>query len=155
MPLCLQLATNDLFRDFILLDSCDAAAVNEYLNSQNKTGKSNIYRGSSIGSKSRKNFQSPTQRSGGTGHKSAGKSQDVDVNNFTSTDHEHESNHFNNEASPPAYDIPDNDTHDFGMENGYPEARESDSDDSDSEDPWKPLNPHEPGNLKVKPYKRG
>ncbi|ONM57754.1 Condensin-2 complex subunit H2 [Zea mays] len=25
---------------------------------------------------------------------------------------------------------------------------------SDDEDPWKPLNPHEPGNLKIRPYRR-
>jgi condensin-2 complex subunit H2 len=26
---------------------------------------------------------------------------------------------------------------------------------SDDEDPWKPLNTHEPGHLKIRPYMRG
>lgn len=137
----LQLATNDLFRDFILLDSCDAAAVNDFLNSSN----SNFCRGSSIASKSRRGFHSPTFHTGGSCHKSAGKNQDVDVNNLTPLVCEFEPNNCNIEASPLV--------NDFGLGNEHSDL--SDSDDSDSTDPWKPLNPHEPGNLKVKPYKKG
>lgn len=29
------------------------------------------------------------------------------------------------------------------------------SDLEDEDDPWKPLNPPEPGNLKVKPFRKG
>lgn len=146
------LATNDLFRDFILLDSCDAAVVNDYLNSENKASKSNFCRGSSITSKSRRGFHSPSNHSCGTGHKSARNNQDVDVNNLTSLVGEFKSNNCNIEASPPANDFPEKDGNDFGLGNEHSDF--SESDDSDSADLWKPLNPHEPGNLKVKPYKK-
>ncbi|KAL4556616.1 hypothetical protein LXL04_039274 [Taraxacum kok-saghyz] len=44
------------------------------------------------------------------------------------------------------------DDHDFNMDDGFsqPEAFDDDDDDDDEEDPWKPLNPHEKGNLKLK-----
>ncbi|CAI9118886.1 OLC1v1020513C1 [Oldenlandia corymbosa var. corymbosa] len=144
------LATNDLFRDFVLLDSCDAVAVNEFLNSQNKSGKlnSDARLGISSNSKSHKSFLSPNGRSGGTGHKlSAQKSLHTDINQSPLVDG-FESNDCGVENSPPADDFPDQDVGDFDVHNGF-------SDDSDGEDPWKPLNPHEPGNLKVKPYKKG
>lgn len=50
-------------------------------------------------------------------------------------------------------DMPDNYEDGHGGDDGYPEPRGSDN--SDDEDSWKPLNPHEPGNLKVKPYRKG
>lgn len=50
-------------------------------------------------------------------------------------------------------DMHDNYDDGHGDEDGYPEPR--DADDSDDEDPWKPLNPHEPGILKAKPYRKG
>lgn len=153
LALFLQLATNDLFRDFILLDSCDAAVVNDFLNSENKASNSNFCRGSSITSKSRRGFHSPTNHTGGSVHKSAGKNKDVDVNILTSLVRECESNNCNIEASPPVNDFPENDGNDFGLGNEHSDL--SESDDSDSADPWKPLNPHEPGTLKVKPYKKG
>lgn len=44
----------------------------------------------------------------------------------------------------------------FDMDNAYPGSYMAGSDDDgDSNDPWKPLNSHEPGNLKVKPFKQG
>lgn len=141
--LCLQLATNDLFRDFILLDSCDAVTVIDFLNSQSRAGKlhNDVCSGSSLNCKSRKSFQSPTGRSGGTGHKlSAQKNRDAGINQSPLVNHGVESN-----------------DHGAGDDNGYfnMENEHAGSDDSDSDDPWKPLNPHEPGNLKVKPYRKG
>ncbi|KAL4556618.1 hypothetical protein LXL04_039276 [Taraxacum kok-saghyz] len=46
------------------------------------------------------------------------------------------------------------DEHDFNMDDGFSQPEAFDDDDDD-EDPWKPLNPHEMGNLKVKPFKNG
>uniref|UniRef100_A0A5B6Z667 Condensin-2 complex subunit H2 n=1 Tax=Davidia involucrata TaxID=16924 RepID=A0A5B6Z667_DAVIN len=132
------LATNDLYQDFILLDPCDAVTVNAFLKVDKAgKGKNSVCRGSSLNSKSRKNFQSPTRRSGGTGHKlSVGKNQDCNIG-----------------PDPPACNISENNNHEYEMDNGYSEPGElNDSDDDD--DPWKPLNPHEPGNLKVKPFKK-
>lgn len=146
------LATNDLFQDFILLDSSDAVAVIDFLNSQSKAGKlhNDVCRGSSLNCKSCKSFQSPTRRSGGTGHKlSAQKYQDAEINQSPLVDHGVKLNDHGVGSSLPAYDFPGDDGGHFNMENEYAE-----SDDSDSDDPWKPLNPHELGNLKVKPYKR-
>ncbi|CAI9779746.1 unnamed protein product [Fraxinus pennsylvanica] len=149
------LATNDLYRDFILLDSCDAVAVNDFLNGDCKVnkGQTNFYRGSSLTSKGRKSFQSPIRQSGGAGSKlSAGKNLD---NNFTRSPFVNlvnESNDYNVGPSSPGHDLPDDNNYESGMGDGYPET--GNWDESDEDDPWKPLNPHEPGNLKVKPYKK-
>ncbi|KAL4556617.1 hypothetical protein LXL04_039275 [Taraxacum kok-saghyz] len=75
------LATNDLYKDFILLDGCDAITVDEFLSGNDETNKNkNNSRGSSIGSKSRKTFMSPSRRSGGLfmspNKRSAGKGVD-------------------------------------------------------------------------------
>ncbi|KAF8394599.1 hypothetical protein HHK36_020813 [Tetracentron sinense] len=145
------LATNDLYQDFILLDPCDAVAIHDFLNGD-KVGKGNKFshRGSSLNSKARKSFQSPTRRSGGTAHTSSlKKSQDVNLNgtpainsNFEVID--------NNICPNDVCNIPENNYHGYEADCGYSEP----GDDSDDDDPWKPLNPHEPGNLKVKPFKK-
>ncbi|KAK4477845.1 hypothetical protein RD792_017108 [Penstemon davidsonii] len=140
------LATNDVYRDFILLDSCDAVEVDNFLNCKAGKGPTNGYRGSSVTSKGHKSFQSPSRRSGGTAHKSVGKKQDASLTHSPCVDHGFESNDCNMGPSPPADDFPDGNSHGFGDL--------VDSDDDDDDDPWKPLNPHEPGNLKVKPYKK-
>lgn len=106
-------------------------------------GQNSAYRGSS----NRKSNQFPAGRSGGTAHKSSlGKSQEahsplVEVNNC------------NIGPDPSASNMFFDSNHGFDVDN-----RDSDgeTDDSDiDEDPWKPLNPHEPGNLKVKPFRKG
>lgn len=52
-----------------------------------------------------------------------------------------------------------NSQNEFGMDNDDAGPAdfgcEDNDDDNDNDDPWKPLNPHEPGNLKVKPFKKG
>ncbi|OAY56069.1 condensin-2 complex subunit H2 [Manihot esculenta] len=138
------LATNDLYRDFILLDPCDSVAVDDFLMGD-ETGKvpNSIYRGSST----RKSFQSPTRRSGGTARiSSLGKNLDENLT-----------------KPPMAYcsvGVNDCNVEDanlgFDMEDGYSEPGnlEDSEDDDDNYDPWKPLNPHEPGNLKVKPFRK-
>ncbi|KAG5573995.1 hypothetical protein H5410_063761 [Solanum commersonii] len=154
------LATCDLYRDFILLDACDSVTVDGFLDRENIAGKglNNSSKGSSLKSKYHKSFSSPTGLSGGAGNKSsARKNQDAnlyqsprghefDPVNLNNDPHEFDPGNLNND--PFSSDIPDNidDAH------GYSEPR--DLNDSDDEDPWKPLNPHEPGNLKVKSYEK-
>lgn len=145
----MQLATNDLYKDFILLDACDAVAVDEFLNGNDEVNKTkNNSRGSSIGSKSRKTFMSPSRRSGGfmsPSRRSAGKTVDPGPSQNAYDDKKFETNDHHM------------DDHGFDMDDGFsqPEAFDDDSDEEDEEDPWKPLNPHEKGNLKIKPFKKG
>ncbi|CAK9145601.1 unnamed protein product [Ilex paraguariensis] len=149
------LVTNDLYRDFILLDPCDAVAVNDFIKGDYKASKwQNSVRGvSSLNSKYRKSFQSPAKHSGGTDQRSSvGKNKDAKLNQSPLVDHCFLFNDCNT-GSYPAADIPEDNNSGFEMDNGYTEPRDSDDDDND-DDPWKPLNPHEPGNLKVKPYKK-
>ncbi|XP_062188102.1 condensin-2 complex subunit H2-like [Phragmites australis] len=162
------LATCDFYGDFLLLDPCDAPAVFDFLQGKN-SGKENsvAHQGSSVPSKSRANvFTSPNGRSGGTGRRSApGKvqgdpdrtqennpdqSQEMDANQTQENirDFNVDDNHW---SDPVDHGVPDDDTpHPDDADAGYPDV----GDDSDDEDPWKPLNPHEPGNLKIRPYRR-
>ncbi len=143
----MQLATNDLYQDFVLLDPCDAAAVDEFFKGD-KAGKGQ--NGSYRGSSARKSFQSPIRRSGGTARKSSlGKSLNANLNRSPRVD-----NNSNVEPDPPACDNFDDNNCGFDMDDRYSEPRDLDDSDDD-DDPWKPLNPHEPGNLKVKPFKKG
>ncbi|PIA44329.1 hypothetical protein AQUCO_01700137v1 [Aquilegia coerulea] len=145
------LATHDLYRDFILLDPCDASAVDKYL--MEGTGGNVANRGSSLRlSKTRKSsFQTPTKRSGGTAHKSPF----LDENLVRTPENNHDVELNDNSIwpdIPAACGFPENDYHEDGFNDGYAEPMDE-SDDED--DPWKSLNPHEPGNLKIKPFKKG
>ncbi|XWS53586.1 hypothetical protein CRYUN_Cryun10bG0014100 [Craigia yunnanensis] len=143
------LATNDLYQDFILLDPCDAVAVDDYLKGDEASkGEHGSYRGSSR----RKSFQSPTWHSGGTAHKSSlGKNKDANVNQSPKVDCSFGVNDCNMGPDHPAADTFGNVDHGFDTDDRYSEPRDLDDDDND---PWKPLNPHEPGNLKVRPFKK-
>ncbi|PWA38230.1 hypothetical protein CTI12_AA583220 [Artemisia annua] len=145
------LATNDLFRDFILLDASDAVTVDEFLGGKEtfNKNKSGLKGGSSIGSKSRKSFMSPSKRSGGTVRKpSAAKTPNPDQNHSARVD-----NHFEtNDHNMPDYNA--NMDHEFDMDDGFSQPEGFDDSDEEDDDPWKPLNPHEQGNLKVKPFKK-
>jgi condensin-2 complex subunit H2 len=158
----LQLATCDFYGDFLLLDPCDAPAVFEFLQGKCSGEENSVARqGSSAPSKSRPcAFTSPNGRSGGIGRKSAlGKGQgDLDPTQ-------------ENPSQSSANKTPDNlnadyrdcsDPHDHGFPGEHipdPDDLEDHMDpveeDSDDEDTWRPLNPHEPGNVKIRPYKRG
>lgn len=147
------LATCDFYGDFLLLDPYDAPAVFDFL--QGKcSGKENsvAHQGSSAPSKNRPNvFTSPNGRSGGTGRKSApGNVRDVDPTeenpdqspkiNASQTEYIDPVDHFPDVEMPNPDDIED--------------PVDPTGDYSDDEDPWKPLNPYEPGNLKIRPYRR-
>ncbi|KAL3641930.1 Condensin-2 complex subunit H2 [Castilleja foliolosa] len=145
------LGTSDLYRDFILLDSCDAVVVDSFLDSKGGRAPTNACRGSSIISKGRKSFLSPTRQSVGAGPKlSVRKTQDANLPQSPLVDYAFVSNDGNVGCST-ADDFTDGND-DFGIGDQYSEPH-SDCDD-DNDDPWKPLNPHETGNLKVKPYKK-
>ncbi|KAF9622188.1 hypothetical protein IFM89_030046 [Coptis chinensis] len=154
------LATHDLYRDFILLDPCDVGAVDKYLGEDKAFKGSNVAsRGALSRSKTRKSsFQTPTRRSGGGLHKSSlGETLDGNLTRTPEISHNVE---FNDNVQindtiwpdlPAAADFPENDYHEDGTNDGYPEPLDESDDD---DDPWKPLNPHEPGDLKVKPFKK-
>ncbi|XP_073279681.1 condensin-2 complex subunit H2-like isoform X2 [Primulina huaijiensis] len=142
------LATNDLYRDFILLDYCDAVIVDNFLECKSGKGLSNNYRGSFLTSKGHKSFQSPSRRSVGTGQKlSVGKKPEAYFTQSPCNGHGFRSNE--DQKGSTAYHFPDND----GIRDDYSEP--GDLSDSDNEvDPWKHLDPHESGNLIVKPYRK-
>lgn len=122
--------------------------MHDYLDGDKVGERQNsAYRGSST----RKSSQLPAGRSGGTAHKSSlGKSQDANVNQSPWV----EVNNCNIGADPSASNMFFDSNHGFGVDDRYSEPGETDDSDND-EDPWKPLNPHEPGNLIVKPFKKG
>ncbi|EEF45573.1 conserved hypothetical protein [Ricinus communis] len=141
------LATNDLYRDFILLDPCDADAVNDFFNGD-ETGKG--LNSTCKGSSPRKSFQSPSRRSGGTARKSSlGKNQDAKLNQTPVADCIFGDNSSKVVPNPHTCNGLD-------MDDDYSEPRnwEGSDDDNNDDDPWKPLNPHEPGTLKVKPFRK-
>lgn len=149
----MQLATTDVYRDFILLDTCDAVCVDYFLDSKSGKGLHNIYQGSgSVASKGRKSFQSPSRYSGQK--LSAKKRQDTTIFGSPRVDHGVEFDGNNIGCSSPN-DFPADRNDEFEMGCGYSGPGDLDDSDDAEDDPWKPLNPHEPGNLRVKPYKRG
>lgn len=100
-----------------------------------------VNRGSS--QPSHQGFLSPTRQKGG----SAIKSPIEHIDQSPGLDHGFDFGDFND-------NVPQNNNSEFEMDGGGYPGSEND-DDSDEDDPWKPLNPHEPGNLKVKPFKKG
>lgn len=154
--LLLQLATSNLYRDFILLDSCDAIVVDSFLDSKAGKGPPSVHRGYGT-SRGHKSFQSPSRRSGGSVQKSAKKKNDANILQSPCVDQRFESNDCNIGCSSPAFSFPAEGNNGFGMADACSEPGGMDDfdDSDDDDDPWKPLNPHEPGNLKVKPYKKG
>lgn len=147
----LQLATCDFYGDFLLLDPCDAPAVDDFLQTNYVVEESVLpSRGSSVRSKGRNGFfASPTGRSGGSARKSTHKeTQGINLDrnleqNFDFVDNEN----YNR-------DYPDHNNFEGEQPNFGCSSVRDDSDD-EYEDPWKPLNPHEPGDLKIKPFKKG
>ncbi|KAF5752186.1 hypothetical protein HS088_TW01G00093 [Tripterygium wilfordii] len=146
------LATNDLYRDFILLDPCDGITVDHFLKGDASIKRQNsAYRGSSAS----KNFLSPTRRSCGTARKSSlGTSQDANINRSPVVGHS-----FDNSNVYMGSDHPASDNFEYGdlgidMDDRYSDPGELGASDADDDDPWKPLNPYEPGTLKVKPFRK-
>lgn len=154
--LSLQLATCTFYRDFLLLDPCDAGAVYKFLET-NGGGEEQtaFHRASSVRSKSKHiNFASPNGRFGATPRRSSlGKKQAITQNGVSESNHAFEDNSDNIWSEPASnHDYPADDTC-LGEEPNFGVSNDGDDSESDSDDCWKPLNPHEPGNLKIKPFK--
>ncbi|KAL4311384.1 hypothetical protein GQ457_01G030600 [Hibiscus cannabinus] len=145
------LAINDLYQDFILLDPYDSVAVDDYLKG-NDAGKGE--HGTNKGSSRRKTFQSPTWRSGGIADTSShGKNEDTDINQTPKVDCDF-GNDRNVGPDPSVADDFGNVGHEYDMDDRYSEPGNLDDSDDADNDPWKPLNPHEPGNLKERPFRK-
>ncbi|KAL2922984.1 Condensin-2 complex subunit H2 [Bienertia sinuspersici] len=148
------LATNNLYCDFILLDPCDAVAVDEFLKDDKPGDRQHGgYRGSSLVSKAHKSFLSPARHSGGTARKSSVKKG---LDNLGQASPVGDASKIPNDGFEPG---PSNDSFadhgNCGFESDGNNPQHEDFGDSDcDDDPWKPLNPHEPGDLKVKPFRK-
>ncbi|GJN32466.1 hypothetical protein PR202_gb20980 [Eleusine coracana subsp. coracana] len=153
------LATCNFYGNFLLLDPCDAPAVFDFLRGKS-SGKENsaAHQRSSVRSIRRTSaFTSPDGRSVGTGHslnpdegqgdpdptqeKNPEQSQGINENET-----QQNIGNFSLGGNGWSYD-------DMPPSDGAAECPD-DGDDSDEEDPWRPLDPHEPGNLKIRPYRR-
>ncbi|KAJ0966915.1 hypothetical protein J5N97_023832 [Dioscorea zingiberensis] len=149
------LATCNFYGDFLLLDPCDAGAVNSFLNTDPlEKERTAPHRGSSVRSKSQRSFYlSPTGRSKEAIHLSSPcNNQDAYLNQFPVNNCNFEISNDNQWSAPHG----DTSFHQDDTWNGRePFADVRDDSDDDSEDPWKPLNPHEPGTLKIRPFKKG
>lgn len=141
------LSTTDLYQDFILLDTSDAVAVHEFLKgskvgtTQNESNKETSMR---------KSFLSPGRGGGSARRSSAAKSQCANSNSSPKLNCG-----FDDENVQPGSASAglDDCNYGFNMDDGCDASRDSDNSDDDN-DPWKPLNPHEPGNLRVKPFRK-
>ncbi|KAK7329469.1 hypothetical protein VNO77_23638 [Canavalia gladiata] len=143
------LSTTDLYQDFILLDTSDSVVVDEFLKSSKADTAQN---GTNRGTSTRKKLLSP-RRSGGSAHRlSAAKSQRANTNCSPELNCSFDDK--NVRPGTPAFADLDNCNFGFNVDDGCDASRDSDNSDADNEDPWKPLNPHEPGNLRVKPFRK-
>ncbi|CAK9312377.1 unnamed protein product [Citrullus colocynthis] len=136
--------TSNIFQDFILLDLSDVKTLEDFMNEGNKFEHSQ--NAGCRGSSTRKGCQSPSsRRSGGTLQRSSVRK--------TQADHAAQSPLANGcfvHISPFGHNFANEDHVDVG--NSEPE--DSNGSDDDDDDLWKPLNPHEPGNLKIKPFRK-
>ncbi|KAK7303764.1 hypothetical protein RJT34_14679 [Clitoria ternatea] len=142
------LSTTDLYQDFILLDTSDAVAVNEFLKGSKAGTTQN---GANRGTSARTSFLSPRRSGGSARRSSAVKSQHANFNCSPKPNCSFDD--LNVRPSSPAADL-DNGNFEFNMDDGCDTSWNSDNSDADHDDPWKPLNPHEPGNLRVKPFRK-
>ncbi|CAM0906070.1 unnamed protein product [Alopecurus aequalis] len=162
------LATCGFYGDFLLLDPCDAPAVFDFLQGKKSGKEDNLaHRGGSAPSKTRNNvFASPIVRSGGTAcRRTPGKVQEEIPVQTQEIDPEESQEDPNQSQHVLGSNVNQNNWSDHPVEHDSPGANMSlpddvdpvypdPDDDSDDEDPYKSLDPHEPSNLKIKPYKR-
>ncbi|GJN11616.1 hypothetical protein PR202_ga29817 [Eleusine coracana subsp. coracana] len=154
------LATCNFYGNFLLLDPCDAPAVFDFLQGKS-SGKENsaAHQRSSVRSIRRTSaFTSPDGRSVGTGRRlnpEEGQG-DPDPTQEKNPDQSQGINENETQQNISNFSLGGNDWSydDMPPSDGAAECPD-DGDDSDEEDPWRPLDPHEPGNLKIRPYRRG
>ncbi|KAI3928029.1 hypothetical protein MKW98_023630 [Papaver atlanticum] len=152
------LSTCDLYEDFILLDPCDAGEIQKFI----KRSRAAVnHRASSVRSKGRKTFGQTPSRTGGTGCRKSTQKHNVNPEKSPMIGCNQDNSI---SQDPPDCSFPENDSHgddnndyhgDDKNNGGYSLHESMSEDDTDEDDPWKPLNPHEPGTLKVKPFKKG
>ncbi|KAJ3705284.1 hypothetical protein LUZ61_008989 [Rhynchospora tenuis] len=164
------LATCEFYNDFLLLDPCDARSVKDFLNATpNKDREPDpVDPASTIKSKNRQSaYKSPSARKSsqrkckenefnmdegvnleGAFECEAGENVAFECEGgenvaFGCEAGENDANWNNND-----YDMGHQDAPDFGVSDG------GDDSEGDDDDPWKPLDPYEPGTLRIKPFKK-
>ncbi|XP_020599217.1 condensin-2 complex subunit H2, partial [Phalaenopsis equestris] len=149
------LATSDFYGDFLLLDPCDAEGINNFLQ-KNPFDKENAatYKSPSSQPETNENVSpAPVGRSGGSIKASLRKNPMFNVIETQEDGHTFETDSVNEFSEPRSYQThPKNP---YNAEKAHFRNADAQDDPDEDEDPWKPLNPHEPGNLKVKPFKKG
>lgn len=149
------LATNNLYCDFILLDPCDAVAVDKFLKDEKYGDRQHSsHRGSSLISKAHKSFLSPARYTGGTARKSSVKKGFDNLGQASPIGGASKNPNDDFEPGPSYNGIPDHGNCGFESDDNNSHHEVFDDSDVDGDDPWRPLNPHEPGNLKVKPFRK-
>ena len=124
-----------------MLDPCDAEAVYDFKRDNSKVKDRSAARRSSV---LRMNTQSSIQasfveKSGDRGQKTPSMKQNATFDNNPSF----------------GMDMDDPSSCPGSPEFEFPDINDNDNDDDDDDgDPWKPLNPHEAGNLRIRPFKR-
>ncbi|KAJ3670437.1 hypothetical protein LUZ60_010761 [Juncus effusus] len=144
------LATCEFYKDFLLLDPCDAESINSFL--QEKENEKQKQKENSIRSKNPKS----TSKSAYSIHKENLENQtNLDQNEnleggFEPQERENDMD-FNNDDGfcENNFDMSPHNEPNF---NNFDNI--SENSDGEFSDPWKPLNPHEIGSLKVKPFKK-
>lgn len=150
------MATCDLYEDFLLLDISDAEAVWNYLKGLNSINENVVSMDGSGGSKSRRG--SMLSQRGQSARKSAERSGKDKAHQTSGGNAKFVDNNvqFESSSNDPNLWESNLDYTGVGQDCGPSDYGGSFSDeDDDEDDPWKPLNPHEPGDLKVKPFKKG
>lgn len=170
-----QIATSSLHRDFLLLDPCDADAVDKYLN-VNKGADNGTPNHLSSSARRRtprtpKNGLSTPGKRAGSVQKSVvskGPQSAIKHPEFNEVGCSQGASDIWDRTAARTYeahcgqDMGNDKNHDFcSPYKGFDEdsfgghASIEDDFEDDEDDPWQPLNPHEPGDLPVKPYRRG
>ncbi|KAF3780445.1 Condensin-2 complex subunit H2 [Nymphaea thermarum] len=144
------IATSSLHRDFLLLDPCDSEAIDNFLKANVCSNlQMSTQRGSSARSKSRRSFLQSPIRHGSAQKSGLGKGRDLEKNGVARDSCNFEEDNDIGPAPNFCHDFPDNAAHaGEDMGEGFSELEDLD------DDPWVPLNPNEPGTLKVKPFKK-
>ncbi|XP_031485237.1 condensin-2 complex subunit H2 [Nymphaea colorata] len=145
-----QIATSSLHRDFLLLDPCDSEAIDNFLKANVCSNlQMSTQKGSSARSKSRRSFLQSPIRHGSAQKSGLGKGRDLEMNGVARDSCNFEEDNDIGPAPNFCHDFPDDTAHaGEDMGGGFSELEDLD------DDPWVPLNPHEPGTLKVKPFKK-
>ncbi|KAH9314188.1 hypothetical protein KI387_022815 [Taxus chinensis] len=158
-----QIAISSLHRDFLLLDPCDADSVDKFLDFNKASSKGTPSQPSSSARRRtprtpRNGFSTPGKRASAQKSVSKGNSV-VNQPDFNDAAHGQGASDTCDKFVSDTWEVPWRQNLGNDKSNDFDSAHEGfDPEDEFSEeedDPWQPLNPHEPGDLPVKPYRRG